>query len=104
MPNAESSAPTAAPSPPLDPQADLDGSTGLRVAPYTRFEESGWAHSSEMFVFPTRIAPASRSRATAGASDAAVSTGRRREASQPGRPAVSIASLTVNGTPCSGPG
>ena len=57
-----------------------------------------------MFVLPIRIAPAARSSATAGASSAGVVTGRRREASQAGRPATSIASLTVKGTPESGPG
>jgi hypothetical protein len=57
-----------------------------------------------MFVFPMRIAPASRRRVTAGASTLGVSTARRSDASHPGSPAVAIASFTVNGKPWSGPG
>ena len=56
-----------------------------------------------MFVLPTRIAPAARRRATAVASFAPISSGRSSEASRPGSPATTIASLTVNGTPASGP-
>ena len=58
-----------------------------------------------MFVFPTRIAPASRStRARPARPRPATSRGRRRDASLPGQPRDAIASFTVNGTPASGAG
>ena len=93
----------AAASPPLDPPGVRCGFHGLRVRPCSH--ESVWTRrpKSGRLVRPTGIAPAARSRSTCGASIGATASARAGIACVVGVPARSMFSLTVNGTPCSGP-
>src|SRR5687768_15320317 len=63
-----SPAATAAAVPPDDPPGVFDGSHGLRVSPVNGEFVSPLQPNSGVVVFPTSTAPASRSRAVAGAS------------------------------------
>ena len=54
---------TAAALPPEEPPADSRGSRGLRVGPWRTGSVTGRSPSSGVFVLPTTIAPAARSRA-----------------------------------------
>jgi hypothetical protein len=58
----------AAASPPDEPPAVRDGSCGFAVAPNSGLTESHHIANSDTFVFPSRIAPAARIRATAAQS------------------------------------
>ena len=93
----------AAASPPLEPPGVRSASQGLSVAPqrllslYQRMPRSG------MLVRPITIAPASRSRSTAGASRSAYACARLGMPFVVADPATSMFSLMVQGTPCSGP-
>ncbi len=91
-PRAEPPAATMAASPLELPPGDLVRSWGLKVGPYTSL-------SVITFVLPRTMAPACRSRDTAVASS--VGTRSRNAGSPPvqGRPATSIQSLIVTGTP-----
>src|SRR5436190_6116393 len=77
-------------------------SYGLRVPPCSGLQlVSPWIGGQ--FVFPMRIAPARRIRATTVASWSGMRLRRMRSPAVVGRPAVLKMSLTVNGTPCSAP-
>ncbi len=91
-PRAEPPVATTAASPLELPPGDLVRSWGLKVGPYTSL-------SVITFVLPRTMAPACRSRDTAVASS--VGTRSRYAGSPPvqGRPATSIQSLIVTGTP-----
>jgi hypothetical protein len=93
----------AAASPPLDPPAERCGFHGLRVRPCSA--ESVWTRKAKSgkLVRPNAIAPAARSRSTGGASTGAIASARAGTPCVVGVPATSMFSLTVNGTPCSGP-
>ena len=84
---------SAAAAPPLDPPADRDSSSGLRTGPNADSSLVVPNANSCRLVLPIRMAPASRSRCTTGASAGASARRHRR----PGRrrvPATSIRSLT----------
>src|SRR4051812_50183057 len=59
-------------------------------------------HSSDVLVSPSGTAPASRSRATVGASRSARKSRRLTRPAALGRPSAAKDSLIVHGTPCSG--
>ena len=59
--------------------------------------------NSEVVVLPRNTAPASRSRATGGASSVAGSSDRTAEPSLVGKPAMATMSFTVTGTPSRSP-
>lgn len=94
---------TAAAQPPLDPPAMRFGSRGFVVRPKSSFSVRGPNANSGQFVLAIRIAPAARIRATAGASSAGTLSSRKRLPQVVRAPPTAIASLTVNGTPWSGP-
>ena len=106
LPNASVPTPaaSAAAAPPLDPPEEWVGTCGLRVAaPRRRLSVMPFQPNSGNVVLPSSTAPASRKRATTGASAAA---GVPRVVSEPwrvGKPAWSVLSLMVTGTPSSGP-
>ena len=95
---------TAAALPPLDPPAVSAGSHGLPVAPCRDESVTPFQPNSGVVVFPSRMAPVSRSRATAGASSA---HGPRSSMSvlprSVGHPRVGRRSLIEVGTPSPGP-
>src|SRR5687768_7583804 len=68
MPSGARPAATAAAVPPDEPPDVFDGSHGLRVIPVSAEFVSPLQPNSGVVVLPIRIAPASRSRAVAGAS------------------------------------
>ena len=95
---------TAAAVPPDEPPGVFDGSHGLRVMPVSDELVSPLQPNSGVVVLPTSTAPASRSRAVAGASTSHGWSGStvwlpRRV----GQPRVRIRSLIDVGTPSSGP-
>src|SRR5690606_34295699 len=95
---------TAAADPPLDPPAVSAGSHGLPVAPHAGESVTPFQPNSGVVVLPSSTAPASRSRATAGASSghgpaAPISELPRRV----GHPAVRKMSLIEVGMPSAGP-
>ena len=99
-----SPAATAAAVPPDEPPGVFVGSHGLRVSPVRSELVSPLQPNSGVVVLPSRIAPASRSRAVAGASTSHGWSGStvwlpRRV----GQPFVRMRSLIVVGTPSSGP-
>src|SRR5207302_8626164 len=102
-PKGDKPAAIAAASPPLEPPGDRSRSYGLFVRPYTGLSVALPPPHGGQFVFPSRIPPAARTRATTVASRARTYVVRSATPSAATRPAVSITSLTVNGTPCSGP-
>ncbi len=59
---------TAAADPPLLPPGTRSGSQGFRVGPKAEFSVLLPMANSSQFVFPTRMAPAARSRSTTVAS------------------------------------
>ena len=92
---------TAAADPPLEPPGVRSGSHGLRVTPQVTDSVNGHSPSSGIFVLPTTIAPAARSRRTTSASAAAgvtIAPVPRLVISPP----ISISSLTATGTPMRG--
>lgn len=95
---------TAAPEPPLEPPGDQSGAQGLRVTPNRRFPVKPSQANSGVFVLPTGIAPAARSRP--GTSPSRSAGGASANKSEPyvvGKPLRSSMSFTRNGTPASGP-
>ena len=68
IPIGPSPAATAAAAPPLDPPAVRVPSHGLRVGGNSRLSVKPFQPNSGVFVFPSEIAPAARSRSTTGAS------------------------------------
>ena len=90
-------------SPPLDPPAVTFGFHGLRVRPWS--VESVWTRRprSGRLVRANGIAPAARMRATVGESIGATASASAGTPCVVGVPARSMFSLTVHGTPCSGP-
>lgn len=95
---------TAAALPPLEPPAVRDGSCGLRVTPVSGESVTPFQPYSGVVVLPTRTAPDSRSRATAGASSSQEPDGSTDfEPRRVGWPFSSRMSLTVTGTPSTGP-
>ena len=94
---------SAVASPPLEPPAVTSGSHGLRVQPAQR--RVGVDAQAEI----RQVRPADRDRARGAHAlhhrrvDRRDGLGQRREARVVGVPATSMFSLTVNGTPCSGP-
>jgi hypothetical protein len=94
---------TATASPPLDPPGVRAGSQGLRVAPCRLESVCQRSSRSGRLVRAITIAPAARNRATAGASAAATCPANARTPRVVGVPATSWFSLTVTGTPASGP-
>ncbi len=91
--------------PPLDPPGVMAGFQGLRVMPVSGLSVMPFQPSSGVVVLPRNTAPASRSRATAGASPShfwlfgSIALLPRKV----GQPLVSMMSLTPTGTPSSGP-
>src|SRR2546421_3806137 len=77
-------------------------SYGLRVPPCTGLQLFSPCTGGQ-FVLPMRIAPARRIRATTVASRSGIRLRMMRTPAVVGKPAVLKMSLTVNGTPCSGP-
>jgi hypothetical protein len=97
-----SPAASAAADPPEDPAGDRARSHGLFVAPNSSLSVCPKSASiGATLVTPTTIAPAARSRATTVASRSATNPGTAPHVT--GSPATWSASLTVTGTPCSGP-
>src|SRR3954447_10440895 len=94
---------SASASPPLEPPGVTAGSCGLTVGPPMPPSVCQRIAKSGMFVRPRTIAPAARRCATAGASDGAIAPSRAATPSVVAVPATSMFSLTVTGTPCSGP-
>src|SRR5947209_5779496 len=98
-PNGDPPEPTAAPSPPDEPPAARVMSYGFELRPYSRLTDSIQRVSSDVFVTPSGIAPASANRCTAGALSRAWYSLRATTPADCGMPARAIDSLTVNGTP-----
>src|SRR5690606_34306385 len=95
---------TAAAEPPLDPPLVLVGSHGFPVLPVSGLSVTPFQPNSGLVVLPTNTAPASRSRATEGASAAqswSAETGF--DPRRVGQPWVSSRSLMLVGTPSSAP-
>src|SRR4051794_19647856 len=102
-PHAEPAAATIAASPPLLPPGVRARSYGLLVRPYTGLAVSMPPPQGGQFVLPSRIAPPARMRATTVASPSGTTPARSGAPIAIGSPAAAMLSLTVNGTPCSGP-
>jgi hypothetical protein len=94
---------SAAASPPDEPPGVRVGSHGLRVRPATPLTVSQRKAKSGKFVRASGMAPASRRRATIGASVEAICLARAATPQVVAEPATSMFSLMVNGTPASGP-
>ena len=95
---------TAAAVPPEDPPGVRVGSHGLRVMPVSSELVSPLQPNSGVVVLPIRTAPASRSRAVAGASTSQAWSGSTvRLPRRVGQPRVRMRSLIEVGTPSSGP-
>ena len=95
---------TADASPPLDPAGLSPGPSGLSVSPNSRFPVCTASPNSGQFALPSSTAPAAHSRSTAVAPHAGTWSRRIRLPAVDRTPRVAIRSLTVNGTPASGPG
>src|SRR2546427_154330 len=107
--------PESLPRPSGDPPAAMIAASPLLLTPGERLMSYGlrvplcrglqlfspWIGGQ--FVLPIKIAPARRIRATTVASWSGMRLRRMRRPAVVGRPAVLKMSLTVNGTPCSGP-
>ena len=89
--------------PPLDPPAEREGSTGLRVTPKTVLKVWEPAANSGTLVLPTKTAPARRTRSTSSSSWSATWSARTGEPKVCGQPSSAWVSFTANGRPCSGP-
>ena len=103
IPNPEHPAATAAASPPLDPPGVRVTSYGFEVRPKTSLTVSSPPPHGGQLVLPTTTAPADRSRATTTASLPATMPTRSGTPATSGSPATPSVSLTVKGTPQSGP-
>src|SRR5271154_6571552 len=94
---------SAALAPPLDPPGVCSRLQGLRVTPKAGLSVNTlWANSGRL-VLPMMIAPAALARATTAASSAAMLSMNAAEPFVQRTPATATLSLTVIGTPCSGP-
>ena len=94
---------TAAASPPLDPPGVCPADHGFSVAPRSALTVCQRIPNSGMFVRPTGMAPAARSSPMCGASWLATASRSGAMPSVVAEPATSMFSLTVIGTPLSGP-
>ena len=94
---------TATPAPPLDPPAVSAGFHGLRAGPTRTLPASAFQPPSQVVVLPTMIAPAACSRLTATALTAGTVYAPASDPRVVRIPAVGVRSLTVIGTPNSGP-
>src|SRR5262249_36047495 len=93
----------AADDPPEEPPGVLFVFHGLRVTPVSGLSVTPFHPNSGVVVLPMRTAPASRSRATVGASSFHGPFGSTvREPRSVGQPLVSRMSLTATATPSSG--
>src|SRR5438128_3153174 len=90
-------------SPPLEPPGVRSGSQGFRVAPRSALSVCQRSAKSGRLVRAIGIAPASRKLATCGASRPGSASASALTPWVVADPATSLFSLTVNGTPCSGP-
>ncbi len=97
-------APTAAASPPLDPPGESRWSRGFRVSPKRRFPVWIASPNSGQFAFPRRTAPAALRRSTAVEPQGDAKSRKIRLPAVARTSRVAMRSLTVNGTPASGPG
>src|SRR3954447_23756420 len=93
----------AAAAPALDPPGVHAGFQGLRVVGCRLETPDVNKPQSGILVLATTTAPASRSRATTGASAVAGTSSAAAVPSGVGTPALAMFSLTVTGTPSSGP-
>src|SRR5690606_20432660 len=94
----------AAAEPPLDPPLVLVGSHGFPVLPVSGLSVPPFQPNSGLVVLPTKTAPASRNRATEGASSVHSWSGEISfEPRRVGQPSVNSRSLMLVGTPSSGP-
>ena len=93
---------SAAEEPPLDPPGVRSRFQGERVTPNSGFLVIAVKPNSGVFVLPTTIAPAARSRATWVESASATESRNTREPMEVTMPATSSRSLTPRGTPSSG--
>ena len=105
LPNSSpvSPAASAAADPPDEPPAPRVTSHGLFVVPYTALYDWKSARDIGTLVLPKITAPAARSRATATASWPAMLSANAGKPNVVGCPGMLKLSLTVIGTPCSGP-
>src|SRR5581483_662764 len=95
---------TAAAAPPDDPPGVFAGFQGLRVIPVSGLSVTPFQPNSGVAVLPRSTAPASRNRATAGASSFHGPFGSTVfEPRSVGQPRARITSFTETGTPSSGP-
>src|SRR5208282_5500649 len=86
--------------PPLDPPGVILGFHGLRVMPVKGLSVTPFQPNSGVVVLPSSTAPASRRRATAGASSSHGWSGERAlEPRKVGQPLVKSRSLMLAGTP-----
>ena len=102
-PSGDMPAAIAADSPPEDPPGVRSRFHGLLERPVSRLSLSVEYENSGRFVLASRMPPAAFSRATLVASASGVQLRKIGEPRWVGTPAVSMESLAVNGTPCSGP-
>src|ERR1700741_5391701 len=90
--------------PPLEPPGVLPESQGLRVMPVSGESVTPFQPNSGVVVLPSSTAPDSRSRATEGASSSQGWPGSTAlEPRSVDQPLVTSRSLTVAGTPSTGP-
>src|SRR6185295_5711255 len=89
--------------PPDEPPGVRFGSHGLRVMPVNGLSVTPFQPNSGVVVLPSRTAPASRRRATDGASSGAGSAVVVFDPRRVGQPFASTRSLTLVGTPSTGP-
>ena len=95
---------TAAAAPPEEPPGVFRGFQGLRVIPVSGLSVTPFQPNSGVVVLPSSTAPASRKRATAGASSSHGPFGSIVfEPRNVGQPRVRIKSLIETGTPSSAP-
>ena len=90
--------------PPDDPAADLRGSNGLPVAPYTAFRVLAPAPNSGVLVLPAMMPPAARIACTTRSSLSGTFPAKIGLPKVVGSPAASWRSLIPTGRPASGPG
>src|ERR1700693_715442 len=102
-PSGEPPAAMIAASPLLLAPGERAMSYGLRVPPCSEFQLSPPTPPGGQSVFPIKIAPAARIRATTVASRSGMLLRSMRSPAVVGSPAVSKMSLAVKGTPCKGP-
>ena len=93
----------AAAAPELDPPGLVSVSHGLRVMPCNGQSPGDFQPNSVVVVLPNSTAPPCRKPVTSGASVVTAAVGVVRLPRRVGKPATSIRSLIVTGTPSSGP-